>query len=194
MARDTEVTVFVDDAVLGALPPVCARDGVSTTSQLHHRQPVGDGARLGAAWLLVLAGPLGWIALLYIATSRAGGAEVLSVLLPWSDQAYERQRAADRQRRAGGWAAAACAGMLLIVLLSHSLERVPAPVDALVVAGLVAGGAWAMTVNAMGTWRVGRESVTIGLDASRRWVTLGRVHPDFATAVRATQALRDIPR
>jgi len=52
------VTVFVDDAVRGALPKVCVRDGTPTADALRRREDVGDRAGLGVAWLLLLAGPL----------------------------------------------------------------------------------------------------------------------------------------
>ncbi len=194
MARGSEVTVFVDDAVRGTLPPVCTRDGVPTIDHLRYRQAVGDGARLGAAWLLVLTGPLGWIALLFIATSRQGGAEVLSVSLPWSQDAYERQRTADHRRRASGCGAAAGAIVLAIGWASGYLERLPTPLEALVVAGLVAASGLALIIFLVASAAARRERVTIRLDASRRWVTLGGVHPDFAAAVSARDARQDAHR
>jgi hypothetical protein len=42
-------------------------------------------------------------------------------------------------------------------------------------------------------WRVGQASVTVDLDASRRWVTLKGVAPEFARAVRAQQTRSDQP-
>ena len=193
MARGSEVTVFVDDAVRGTLPPVCTRDGVPTIDHLRFRHAVGDGARLGAAWLLVLIGPLGWIALLFIAfaTSRQGGAEVLSVSLPWSRDAYERQRTEDRRRRASGWGAAAGAIVLAIGWASGYLERLPTPLEALVVASLVAASGLALITFLVASAGARRERVTIRLDASRRWVTLGGVHPDFAAAVSARDTRQD---
>lgn len=190
----TDVTVFVDDAVRGTLPPVCARDGVPTADHLRHHEPVGDGARLGAAWLLVFAGPLGWLALLFVATSRGGGAEVLSTSLPWSVAAYDRQRAAGRRRRVAGWGAIGAAVALLLGVASGELDQLPTPVETLVVAGLVAVGGWALIVFAVAAATVRRESVTVRLDASRRWVTLGGVHPDFAAAVRAREVRQDAHR
>ena len=44
--------VFVDDAVLGRLPQVCAKDAVATTSHLTVDQAVGERG-LGALWLLL---------------------------------------------------------------------------------------------------------------------------------------------
>ncbi|HZM43175.1 MAG TPA: hypothetical protein VFB94_28860 [Acidimicrobiales bacterium] len=42
-------------------------------------------------------------------------------------------------------------------------------------------------------WRVGQASVAVDLDASRRWVTLRGVAPEFAEAVRARQSRSDQP-
>ncbi len=53
--------VFVDDAVLGRLPGVCAKTEVSTADHLVQTVPVDGGQGLGIAWLLVLAGPIGWL-------------------------------------------------------------------------------------------------------------------------------------
>jgi len=64
----SNVTVFVDDAVEGTLPAVCARDGVPTDSSLRRHDDVGDRAGLGVAWLLLLAGPIGWLGLVSLLT------------------------------------------------------------------------------------------------------------------------------
>lgn len=42
-----------------------------------------------------------------------------------------------------------------------------------------------VVVAAVGAFRFWGESVGISLDASRRWVTLKPVHPDFRDACRA---------
>jgi hypothetical protein len=86
--------VFVDDAVRGTLPAVCVKDGVPTADQLVMREQLGDRAGLGVLWLLLLAGPLGWLGLLIVATSRSGRGEVLTVQVPMSEPAYQRLRAA----------------------------------------------------------------------------------------------------
>jgi hypothetical protein len=97
------VTVFVDDAVCGRLPPV------------------------STAWLLLLLlfPPVGWLILLVLALANPRQSE---------------------------WPGA-----------------------------LVA------------EWRVGPASVAVDLDASRRWVTLRGVAPEFARAVRARQSRSDQP-
>jgi hypothetical protein len=48
---------------------------------------------------------------------------------------------------------------------------------------LVALATAALAVTVVATVRLARERVTVDLDASRRWVTIGRVHPAFAQAV-----------
>jgi hypothetical protein len=81
-----DVTVFVDRAVRGDLPRVCAIDGVDTDCTPEVRQTVADGSAIGVAWLLLLAGPVGWIGLALIAARRSGSIEILTVELPWSER------------------------------------------------------------------------------------------------------------
>lgn len=55
------------------------------------------------------------------------------------------------------------------------------------------------TVAAIGValvtdWRLGRETIGVELDASRRWTTLRNVHPAFRQAVRAHQDRRQAPQ
>ena len=97
------VTVFVDDAVLGRLPPVCVKHGTWTDDRLTFTQDVGGRTGLGVAWLLVLAGPLGWIGLFMIAATRQN-TELLTVTLPYSESAHIRltQRQRDAVQGHGG--------------------------------------------------------------------------------------------
>jgi hypothetical protein len=53
-----EVTVFIDDAMLGELPPLCIKEGIPTSDRLTWGEPVSF---LGTGWLLFLLGPLGWL-------------------------------------------------------------------------------------------------------------------------------------
>jgi hypothetical protein len=174
-----EVTVFVDDAVLGRLPGVCAKDGVPTADRLTVRAPVGDGARMGVLWLLLLAGPIGWIAFFLMSGSRNGQAEVLTVDVPMSSTAYQRVRDI-RARQSRTWLAIG-GGIALLVLqvgADATTQRV------LIVAGLVLV-VWGLVTTAVLSWRRDRECLVVRLDASRRWVTLGQVHPAFASACAA---------
>ena len=163
------VRVFVDEAVLGNFPPVCVKDGVRTTDRLTVTQPIGAGP-LSWAWLLVFLGPVGWILLLVLAAVARGGGEVLTVELPWSETVYRRAVHARRYRRTGALATVVLATVALVV---HSH---PAPASGLLVFCLVALATAALAVTVVATVRLAR-------DASRRWVTIGRVHPAFAQAV-----------
>jgi hypothetical protein len=93
-----EVTVFVDDAVRGRLPDTCAKEGIPTTDRLTMRCEVGGGSSLGVAWLLILAGPLGWLGLFIIGLSRRP-ADLMTVRLPVSESAYRRGLVAQRRLR-----------------------------------------------------------------------------------------------
>src|ERR1700722_3877091 len=96
----TTATVFVDDAVLGRLPSVCAKPGVETADHLVMTVPVGGGDGFGLAWLLVLAGPIGWLGLFIYGVARR--VETLTVRLPYCDQAYAERSTARRKRRIAG--------------------------------------------------------------------------------------------
>ncbi|HXQ60266.1 MAG TPA: hypothetical protein VN799_09200 [Acidimicrobiales bacterium] len=169
------VTVFVDDAVLGRLPRVCVEDGIATNDTLSFTQDVSGTAGMGVAWLLVLAGPLGWIGLFVIAAMRRG--EMLTVTLPYGEAAYLRRTKAQRSRRL---AASVVAGGLILAVISLSLRSTD---GRLLAAGLgvIAVGAFVAIVVA--SIHLNRLTVRLLLDASRRWVTLAGVHPTFAEAV-----------
>jgi hypothetical protein len=82
--------VFVDDAVLGRLPPICIKDGVPTNDWFVARCGVGETGFISdvAAFVLLLVGPLGWLTLLVLAVMRRGrGGDVLTVRLPLSQAA-----------------------------------------------------------------------------------------------------------
>ena len=167
-----QTTVFVDDAVLGRLPSICVKDGVQTDDTLTIRSAVGNGNRIGIAWLLLLVGPLGWLGLVVVAATRRS-ADTLTVQLPFSEVAYRRFQAAKRESWIFGPAA-----MVLLLVTFVSAERHDLLFAALIgLVGLPAFVPWAMAI-----YRVRNSSVVVDLDASRRWVTLGRVHPFFAQA------------
>jgi hypothetical protein len=170
------VTVFVDDAVRGRLPRVCVKDGVRTNDRLTVTQDVAGGTGMGVAWLLVLAGPLGWIGLFFIAATRRS-AEMLTVTVPYSEAAHIRMRHAHRARLQ---AILVFGGAFVAAFLCLLLRTLDARLLALGLA-VVACGALARAI--VESIRLRRTTVHLGLDASRRWVTLWRVHPDFVTAV-----------
>ena len=172
------VTVFVDDAVLGTLPPVCVIDGVVTDDALTFSQQMGDRSGLGVAWLLILVGPLGWLGLLVISAFRRSG-ELLTVTVPFSEAAYQRRVKAERARR---WATVVMVALLIgafAALVQHTTQFRVAAV------GLAVLACVALTSVIAESGRVRRASVRLDLDASRRWVTLHGVHDAFVSAVQS---------
>ncbi len=171
-----QATVFVDDAIRGALPPLCVKEGTPTVDRLVVRTKVGTGYGGGMAWLLLLAGPLGWLGLLIFAMAR-GPADILTVQLPFSAAANARFRSA----RTGCWMASlATLGLAAAALIGVTHETFDGRVlgVAAAVVALVALVRWVVEVQ-----RLRECSVGISLDASRRWVTLSRVHPAFFDSV-----------
>ncbi|HET6916487.1 MAG TPA: hypothetical protein VFH56_10410 [Acidimicrobiales bacterium] len=179
-----QVTVFVDDAVLGRLPPICVKSGLPTDDTLTLRARIGDASRLGVAWLLVLAGPLGWLALAILAATGRP-TETLTVELPLSEAAYGQLEQAKR----AFWPLIVTMSMLLVALLLTLAHHDPLLKGTLGFAILAAAALWVRAI-----FRVRERSVTVGLDASRRWVTLSRVHPTFAESCSGRPpAAHDIP-
>jgi hypothetical protein len=171
-------TVFVDDAVLGRLPPVCAKTGVETADHLVQTVPVGSSG-LGFAWLLVFLGPLGWLVLFIFALVQRG--ETLTVRLPFSDAAYGELRSARRLRRNAGLASVAFfLAALFVVMLQTFTARAGAAALAIIGLCLVA-------TYIAESLHVRRAAVGVELDGSRRWVTLTRVSDAFAGAVTDSQ-------
>lgn len=169
------VTVFVDDAVLGRLPPICVKDGVATTDRLTLVQDVTGRAGLGVAWLLLLAGPLGWIGLFVLSAARGGG-NYLTVTLPYSEVAYHRvRRATAARRRAALILVGAGVAAVLSLLLRTTDSR-------LLAAGLAVVACGGLINIIVASFHLHRMAVRLMLDASRRWVTLYGVHPAFADA------------
>ena len=168
-----EVTVFVDDVVLGRLPSLCVKEGFPTADHLTVRDASG-GPGFGAAWLLVLLGPIGWLVLLYLSLAGGGG---VTGRLPFSEFAYRRLVVAQRMQTV--WIVAAIVvGLLAFVAL---LIDTPASLAAAIAFGAATVGA--VVEVALQTRQVRRAEVDLVLDASRRWVTIRGVHPDFAAAV-----------
>ena len=179
-----DVTVFVDDAVRGTLPNICAKDGVPASGRLRITTEIGRSNRIGILWLLVFAGPLGWLLLFYLVTRDKG--EQLAVQVPYSDEAYERYVSA-RWKRTRALTAAVGVGLFLLVLTLWAH---------LGGAGLLltfVSVTFALVSAAVADWRMQRASVGVSLDASRRWATLRDVHPTFAAACR-DQEQRTGPR
>ena len=164
------VSVFVDDAVLGRLPNICAKSGAPSDALQRIDQARGG---LGLAWILLLLGPIGWVIFLVVAiTSRP---EILTVRVPMSKVALEHERHLSRAR----WAI--LTGALLFVV-AGALELEPLTIQTWLGFALVAG------ISALAVQLVlAFNRVDVRLDASHRWVTLSGVDPAFANAVRAQQ-------
>ena len=136
-------------------------------------EEVGRSNRLGILWILLLLGPIGWIALLFLVNRDYG--EQLAVELPYSDEAYDRIVEARRVRRLAV-AVAALGGIGLLVLTGAARLGTIGLLLTLVV--VVA----AVVVVLVAESRLGQASVGVSLDGSRRWVTLTGVHPAFVAA------------
>lgn len=169
-------TVFVDDAVLGNPPDVCVIDGIATADKLTVRQQVGGGSGLGVAWLLILAGPLGWLGLAAIALFRQS-AEYLTVTLPYSENVQLGRVQAERARLKSALVVSVAFILAVVAYVQESSAY------DLVALGLAAFGVGALISLVMHSTRVHHLSVQLRLDASRRWPTLCGVDPEFALAV-----------
>ena len=182
-----DVVVFVDDAVRGTLPAVCVKDGVPTGDLLVVRDELGDRAGLGVAWLLLLAGPLGWIGLVILSVAHGGRSEVLTVQVPFGEPAYQRVRAARRLRRTAAMVGVLGGAAVLVTLLSPAAGSGDAGIGRAVTLIAVAAVAGAIVAALVADQRSRQATIGVDLDASRRWVTLSRVHPAFAEACEAQE-------
>ncbi|HEV7758922.1 MAG TPA: hypothetical protein VGO78_08030 [Acidimicrobiales bacterium] len=179
-------TVFVDDAVLGRLPYLCVKTGAPAEGLLTVHTPVGADTRLGVWWLLVLAGPPGWLALVVLSWGSSGNGETLTVQVPWTEvaqHAYDRARHRRRNLVLAGIALAVGA-FVLAGLVGDSRPGTLGMALVLVAAVACLFGAW------LTSFQVERSRVDVRIDASRRWVTLGGVHDDFAHAVEVARSGR----
>jgi hypothetical protein len=179
-------TVFVDDAVLGRLPPVCAKTGVETADHLVMTVPVGGSDGFGLAWLLVLAGPIGWLGLFIYGVVRR--VETLTVRLPYCDEAYLELSNARRARRNAGLASSVLFVVAVLFLIPHTY---PAWVAA---GGFAVIGLGMLVAYIAETFRIRRAAVGVDLDGSRRWVTLSRVSDAFAESVKRSRSEHDLDR
>ena len=162
------VSVFVDDAVRGRLPSICVKTGERTDLIIRVQQPVGGGLN-GAAWLLVFLGPPGWVAL-FVVMLLSSGQEYLTVRIPQTEAAFDREKSLERFRLA-----AVGAGIVTLLCALVLPGMFPVLWLMLGAAFLIAGAALHL--------RILRQAVGISLDGSRRWVTFSGVHPAFVQAV-----------
>ena len=175
--------VFIDAAVRGRLPDVCVKDGVPAHgSRVLLTREIGRSNRLGILWLLLFLGPIGWIVLLFLATGDRG--ERLTVKLPLSEEAHERQVAATRRRNIGVTSSIGAGVILLLLAAYGGLGELAGVVAVLGLAAIALAVVRAM----VGEVRIEQTKVGIDLDASRRWLTVTRVHPAFAAACAEQEA------
>jgi hypothetical protein len=171
----SSVSVFVDDAVRGRLPNVCAKTGAPADGVFRIEEYSGG---IGLGWLLIFLGPVGWIVLLVLAAMSRR--EVLTVRVPMTTAAAAQE---PRLARGSVIALFVCLGLVTAAILQLDPIPVQVWVGAAAVAGCVAIG-----LHVALQWtRIG-----VRLDASRRWVTLSRVDAAFAAAVDADVARREL--
>lgn len=162
------VSVFVDDAIRGDLPRVCAKTGEPTDLVIRRRQPVGGGLP-PLVWLLLLLGPMGIFVLILLALAWPRP-EYLTVRVPETEASYENERLLERWRLA-----ALGAGVFVPFLGILGVGMFP-------LLWLASGAAFFLGAGAL-TWMLWRQSISVSIDVSRRWVTLAGVHPAFVAAV-----------
>jgi MFS family permease len=162
------VSVFVDDAIRGDLPLVCAKTGAPADLKVRVRQPVGGGIPVWA-WFLLFLGPLGIVALI-LAAVLAPGAEYLTVRIPETEASFEQERQLERWRLV-----ALGAGVVFPTLFLSTVGMFP-------MLWLVVGVAFFVAAGVL-TLMLWRQSVGVSIDVTRRWVTFTNVHPNFVDAV-----------
>lgn len=179
------VTVFVDDAVGGNLPGICAKSGEPTTRHLTITEDMTGS--LGALWLAVPFGPVGWLILVLVAASRRRSK--LTVRLPYSTQVLGWYTSAVRQML---W----CLGGTVVALGLCIAAPAAIPIvdgSTAWIAAMAVFGAGAVATTVC-RWRGQRLLVGLSLDASGRWVTLHKVHPAFAEACTVAERRRSADR
>lgn len=170
------VSVFVDDAVRGNLPLVCAKTGEPADLLVRVRQPVGGGLP-PVAWLLLLLGPLGIVGLVVLAIAWPGQEE-LTVRVPETEASFARERQLERWRLA-----ALGAGVFVPVLGVFGVGMFP-------LLWLASGVAFFMAAAGLHLM-LWRQSIGVSIDVTRRWVTLTGTHPAFVAAVTLQEAGTD---
>jgi len=168
--------VPVDDFVVGDLPMICVDTGAPADGMVDFET---DDSRF-QWWMIILVffGPVGWILIALIYGLSRGPGRVGGVL-PMTRGALERH---NQMAKISGRAwlvpiAGVVSGALIsMVSTSHWTDVLGA---VLTVIGLL-GGFAALVVMAFLT---NKTRVSAELDATRRWIELRNVHPDFAAAV-----------
>ncbi|MGH2719419.1 MAG: hypothetical protein ACRDJU_12695, partial [Actinomycetota bacterium] len=137
--------------------------------------------------ILVVLGPVGWIALAVLAF--AWKPSRLTVRLPMSPSACERERRLRHSRRLClfGFVLAGLAALILqiyfIPAAGGGVGGSPSGIDLFVLQLTLIAIAAGCLIKALFDSSDLSRTVRVTLDASKRWVTLSRVHPNFAAAV-----------
>lgn len=159
--------VPLDDALVGRLPPVCVMTGERAAGYA----PMVVPKRLGIAWALLLAGPIG-LAVLVALAPRLRTRYV--VRIPMSATAFDRWHTERARRLWCGWLGAV--GLPVALAL-----RFLGPLALLV--ALAALGMLAVALRAH--WRIPWLAPTMSADPGGTWLTMRGVHERFAAVVRS---------
>jgi hypothetical protein len=182
----TTALIHVDDLAVGAGPTVCAITGEPTDHRV--RVSSSEGGFQGWWLILVLFGPIGWIALVVLAAMARRPSRVSGVL-PISEEALHRYNAAvatsQRAIVASGIAMAAWIGMLV---WDGGGMGTPAIVALSVLVG--AGVAVWLGASIVAPFRW----IDLELDGSGRWVTVTRAHPSYAAELARHNAAAHVRR
>lgn len=170
MAIDDFVVVPVNDALAGRLPPVCCMTGARADGCASVIVP----KRLGIAWLLLLAGPIG-VVVLVLLWPRVRVRYVAK--LPMSAAAFDRMHSLRVRRLWCGWLGAIG---LPVGLALRVLPGVGAATILLSLVGLVV----ALHAHLRLPWTM----PTTVADVRGRTITLQGVHPRFVAAVQSFSA------
>jgi hypothetical protein len=170
-----EVRVFAQDAVAGHLPGICVKDGTRTDDRLAVRASIDVGAaNLGWAWLPILLGPPGWLALVGFVLWRRSPLGVV-VELPFSAASRRRLVRTRRHERV--------AVVAVVVLLAAAIAVLVVDMHSvLLLSALLVGVVVAATVTVVSAVQLASLEVRGRLDRSRRWIVLANVEPEFAFA------------
>ncbi|CAB4738660.1 MAG: hypothetical protein F2754_08280 [Actinobacteria bacterium] len=165
MGLTDSARVRVDDALVGHLPPVCCMTGARADGFA----PIIVPKRLGAAWLLLLAGPIG-VAVLASIWPRVRVRYL--VRLPMSAPAFERMHLLQVRRLwcswLGGLGLVATLGLLWVPILAMAVFAVS------VLSTIVA-----VRAHVLLPWTFPSAVAETG----GRWIVLRGVHPGFVRAV-----------
>lgn len=163
------VRVPVGDALVGRLPPVC----VMTGERADGYAPVVVPKRLGLAWALLLAGPLG-LAVLVALMPRLRTRYLVRV--PMSAAAFAQWHTERVRRLWCGWLGA------LGIPVAFAL-RFLGPLALLVAVASI--GLLAVALRAH--WRIPWLVPSMSADPNGRWLTMRGVDPRFVAAVRSSR-------